>query len=77
MLLLLLLPCRRCKSFEELQKHFRQLHEREHKKKLGGPRKSVKKYVQSDKAARVRWVTGILFALTGWFFGTGIYQHSC
>jgi hypothetical protein len=54
---LLLLPRRRCKSFEDLQKHFRQLHEREHKKKLGGPKKSVRKYVKSDKAARVRWVT--------------------
>lgn len=46
--------CRRCKSFDDLQKHFKQLHEREHKKKLGGPKKFVKKYAKSEKAARVR-----------------------
>lgn len=48
-------PCyRRCKSFEDLQKHFRQLHEREHQKKMRGPKKFAAKYSKSDKAARVR-----------------------
>jgi hypothetical protein len=46
--------CRRCKSFDDLQKHFKQLHEREHKKKLGAPKKFANKYAKSDKAARVR-----------------------
>ncbi|WIA37689.1 hypothetical protein OEZ86_014580 [Tetradesmus obliquus] len=45
---------RRCKSFDDLQKHFRQLHEREHQKKLGAPKKHAAKYSKSDKAARVR-----------------------
>jgi hypothetical protein len=45
---------RRCGSFDDLQKHFKQLHEREHQKKMRGPKKFVAKYVKSDKAQRVR-----------------------
>jgi hypothetical protein len=48
---------RRCKSFDDLQKHFRQLHEREHQKKLRGPKKAAAKYHTSDKAQRVRWAS--------------------
>lgn len=45
---------RRCKSIEDRNKHFRQLHQREHEKKLKAPQKQVKKYVASDKAERYR-----------------------
>lgn len=45
---------RRCKSHADLEKHFKQLHAREHAKRLGGPKKSVKNYVKSEKAQRLR-----------------------
>ncbi|KAF6259956.1 hypothetical protein COO60DRAFT_1700597 [Scenedesmus sp. NREL 46B-D3] len=40
---------RQCKSLVDLNKHFVQLHQREHKKRLEGP-----KYAGSDKARRYR-----------------------
>lgn len=46
---------RRCKSLDALQRHFTQLHAREHQKRLGsGSQKRTRKYLESDKAERYR-----------------------
>jgi hypothetical protein len=42
--------CRSCKSIEDLNKHFRQLHQREHEKRLKGPR-----CAGSDKEKRYKY----------------------
>ncbi|GAX73597.1 hypothetical protein CEUSTIGMA_g1048.t1 [Chlamydomonas eustigma] len=50
---------RKCKSVADLSKHFKQLHEREHKKKMGsGSPKRTRKYLESDKAERYREAAG-------------------
>ena len=49
-----LAPHRRCKSFDELHRHFKQLHEREHKKRMGGSKKQAAAYAKSGKAALIR-----------------------
>ncbi|KAI8464690.1 MAG: hypothetical protein J3K34DRAFT_491017 [Monoraphidium minutum] len=46
---------RRCKSLAALEKHFQQLHAREHTKRIrGAPQRAVKRYLGSDKVARYR-----------------------
>lgn len=47
---------RRCKSLDALQKHFKELHQREHRKRLGpgkgGSQERAKEYLASDQADR-------------------------
>eukprot|EP00879_Flechtneria_rotunda_P018022 GHRR01018888.1.p1 GENE.GHRR01018888.1~~GHRR01018888.1.p1 ORF type:complete len:198 (+),score=41.11 GHRR01018888.1:42-596(+) len=45
---------RRCSSVEQLNKHFKQLHQREHQKRLNAPKKTARKYHESTKAQRYR-----------------------
>jgi hypothetical protein len=49
---------RRMKSSEHLDKHWKQLHAREHSKRARAPPKIAKKYLASDKANRYRLVPG-------------------
>ncbi|GAX78839.1 hypothetical protein CEUSTIGMA_g6277.t1 [Chlamydomonas eustigma] len=50
---------RKFKSVADLSKHFKQLHEREHKKKMGsGSPKRLRKYLESDKAERYHEAAG-------------------
>ncbi|KXZ48163.1 hypothetical protein GPECTOR_30g259 [Gonium pectorale] len=54
---------RRCKDAEQLAKHFKQLHEREHKKRMSSsaPKKVVKRYMESEK--REKYVQAAKVAL--------------
>jgi hypothetical protein len=45
---------RNCKSVEDRNTHFLQLHTREHEKKFKGPLKFRQMYARSDKAQRYR-----------------------
>lgn len=69
---------RRCKSLDALQKHFRELHQREHRKRTNkhAPRKGVKKYLASEKSARYRWAGSCAGAAPG-SAGADCKPNSC